>query len=144
MIEIDVSQALDFMNGAINGLANQASFLAEAGKIGKDAVKERIRDTKTDADGRAWQAWMQPTEIHRIARGTASQGLLWESGKLLDSINVKSGFASVQIGTSANYAGFLQAGTNHMSARPFMGWSAADEDHLHTAFVAWIDRAIGR
>lgn len=90
----------------------------------KKKVEERIKSTKVDPDGHAWEPWAPSTEAYRRKHGTEESGLLLDSGALLASFVAKSNTNSATISSEGiPYAGWLQHGTNHMPARPYLGWS---------------------
>lgn len=142
MIDADLAQAFDFMSKAVASLSDTAPLMSEIGLIGTSAAKDRIAKSKENARGVAWKPWKETTALHRLQKGSAALGLLYDSGNLLRSINAKQGPNTVEIGSSADYAEFLQEGTKNMAARPFLGWSDADMDNISRAFNAWVDRSI--
>ncbi|MCE3608071.1 phage virion morphogenesis protein [Massilia sp. P8910] len=142
MITSDIADIFGYMDRAIAGIGARPAFYAEAALIGKEAVRHRIESSKSDPDERAWRPWTEGTAGRRQKRGTAGQGLLWDSGRLLRSVNARAVGSGIGIFADTNYADSLQDGTQKMKARPFLGWSKADEDNIYAAFNAWIDRSI--
>lgn len=104
-------------------------------------VKERIKSTKLSPDGEAWAPWRPFTADMRSAAGNEEQGLLWDTGDLLDSIAVSiDGSFELAIGTDVAYAQELQEGiAGKQIARPFLGWEADDA----AAIVRSIHQYIG-
>ncbi len=114
-------------------------YLQKIGAVVKDDIQERIRTGKVSADGIPWVPWAPSTLVARIRQGTASRGLLYNSGKLLNSFKVVTDKKSFTIGTNSPYASFLQNGTNRMPARPFMGVSPKAKATIKTI----LDKKIG-
>jgi len=98
-------------------------YLKKIGQVVKEDIQDRIRSTKADPQGIPWSPWKQSTLMQRIKQGTVDRGLLYNSGKLLNSFEVITDKKSFTIGTNAPYSKYLQNGTNRMVARPFMGVS---------------------
>jgi len=95
-------------------------------KIGQFEMRQtrrRIRITKESPDGKKWQRWAASTEMARLRKGNAPQGLLYDTKELHDFITIKYDNDEVRIRSLADYSRFLQFGTLKMPARPFMGWS---------------------
>lgn len=121
---IDLGQAL----AALNRLAmlNMSPWMESVGKQAHAAVQSRIQQSKQDPEHQPWSPWMPSTEKHRTRKGNAGQGLLWDEGLLLHSVKFSADSGGVAVGTDVPYAGYLQDGTEHMAARPFIGWSDAE------------------
>lgn len=114
-------------------------YLEKIGQVVKEDIQERIRTGKTSADGVPWVPWAPSTLVARMRQGTASRGLLYNSGKLLNSFKVVTTKTSFTIGTSSPYSAFLNNGTNRMQARPFMGVSPKARATIKTI----LDKKIG-
>ena len=114
----------------INSLQNPAPLLQRVGEFLKASIKDRIKTTKTDPAGNPWQPWAFATELARERKGTASSGLLFDSGRLYDSIDYQVQAKSVIAGAGVSYARYLQAGTQNMPARPFVGISKQDTQSI--------------
>lgn len=112
---------------ALNTLGSVKPALDEIGKNQQANVAARIMFTKMSPEGKAWEPWAASTAKARGKRGTAGNGLLYESGGLAESIKYMVSGEQVIISANAPYAGYLQNGTQHMPARPFIGWSAQDK-----------------
>ncbi len=132
---------------ALAGLNRLASismqpWLAEVGKMEVAVIQNRIKYYKHPPnDDETWSPWKQRTRLHRLAAGTASQGLLWDSGTLVGSITSVPGPNEVEVGTNLIYAKRLQEGRTtptNMVARPFVGWS--DTEYLEGSAIAFIER----
>jgi len=91
-------------------------------------VKDRIQNTKLDPAGNEWAPWRPMTETLRTLAGNVEQGLLWDTGDLLDSIHEEvDGSFTLAIGSDSEYADAVQNGIEGKQvAREFLGWT--DED----------------
>lgn len=119
--------------------ANRQQFLEEVGQMLLESTRERIITSKTDPEGRAWKPWARSTALARSKDGSAARGLLYKSGNLLDSLEVRIvGDMKVSVATQVPYAQFLQNGTNRMPARPFLGASKQDEQNIKAAWNKWL------
>lgn len=134
---IDLEQALAGLNRLAN--LNMSPWMASVSQNAQAAVQQRIRSTKVDPGNAPWSPWRPATERHRLKKGNAGQGLLWDSGALLNSIQGQSGADGVSVGTGVSYAGYLQDGTEHMAARPFMGWTDSDIGQMEFSAVAFLE-----
>lgn len=95
-------------------------------KVGEQEVRnvqERIRSGKTTPDGQPWTPWAMSTLRSRMRDGSAGQGLLYRTGSLLNSIQMRISNKTLTIFSNLNYARFIQEGTMKMPARQFLGWS---------------------
>lgn len=124
--------------GLLQQTSNTRPALEEIGRALVASTKNRIVDTKQGPSGAPWAPWATSTMLGRLKNGTASRGLLYESGKLLNSItsqvqqsrssNGQFGSLQVQVGSQGvEYAQYLQNGTKNMAARPFIGISKEDQ-----------------
>lgn len=132
---------------ALNRLAytNHQEWLVAVGEHEKAAIEQRIRTTKFDPEGKPWAEWRPFTRALREAKGNAAQGLLWDTGHLLESQTYLTPFgADLEIGTDVWYAERLQEGVpGKMAARPFIGWGESDLAWLETSLVAHLQALIG-
>lgn len=142
MITISADLALAELNGIMARLANPQPVLKSIGDWQAWKVRNRIQETKTDPDGKAWAEWAPFTLEERTEKGNAHQGLLWDTGHLLDSINVESFMDGLNIGTDVDYAEELQNGRSDkpkMPARPFIGWSTDDFIHMENKMAVYLE-----
>jgi phage virion morphogenesis protein len=126
------------IQGLIDRLKNPAPLLAEIGRILQDSTKERIKSTKTDPNGAQWAPWAMSTLLGRTRRGSASTGLLYESGALFNSIETELSPNSVIVGSNSPYGKYLQNGTPHMPARAFVGISTQDRGRIDVVLKKYI------
>lgn len=106
--------------------ASEGPLLEELGSFLVTSVKNRIRDTKENPYGLDWEEWATGTRKVRERKGNIVQGLLWDTGELLNSIQAHISPGTVAVGSPLEYARYLQEGTVHMPAREFLGFSAED------------------
>jgi len=118
-------------------LAKQKNLRPVFKKIGQFEMRQtrrRIRITKESPDGKKWQRWAASTEMARLRKGNAPQGLLYDTTELHDFITIKYDNDEVRIRSLADYSKFLQSGTIKMPARPFMGWSEVSLKFIKRVF----------
>ena len=135
MITIDATEAIVVLNGMAARIANPQPALAQIGEFMASKVMLGIMSEKDDSEGHKWAAWMPSTREQREKKGNVGLGLLWDDGELLGSIRVQTSRNEVVIGTAVPFAPFLQEGTPKMQARPFLGWSLAEQS-MSEEFVA--------
>src|SRR5262245_9272653 len=121
MMTIDARQALTELAAMLSRTTNMAPVLSAIGQMQRAKIQARIRDTKIDPDGGPWAPWAPATRAYREGKGNAGQGLLWDTGNLLNNIEVNADPMKVVIGTAVEYGLFLQSGTGRMPARAYMG-----------------------
>lgn len=113
-------------------------------KIGDDQIKEaqyRIRTSKTTPDGTPWRPWAYSTLQSRLRDGSASKGLLFKTGMLLNSFFKKVSRKTLTISNKAPYASYLQNGTSKMPSRPFLGWGKRSKS-VETALVTYFKKVL--
>ena len=119
---IDVSEAMVVLSTMLERYRNVTPLLEEIGQLETEAAKERIRSGKVTPYGAEWEPWADSTAAYRHRKGNAGQGLLWDTGTLLDDMQYHVDGYTVEIGSPLSYSVFLQYGTYHMPARKFLGW----------------------
>jgi phage gpG-like protein len=134
---IDLSQALAGLNRL--AMLNMSPWMQSVGQNAQQEIQARIQQSKQDPEHQAWSPWMPSTEKHRTKKGNAGQGLLWDAGLLLHSVKFSADRDGVAVGADVPYAGYLNDGTEHMAARPFVGWSDADVTANEFSAVAFIE-----
>ena len=131
-VAIDASTALRDIGAMLERSLAIEPVLAMIGKLEVENVKARIQQSKLNPWGGDWAPWAAWTAEDRAKKGNAEQGLLWDTGALLDSIHFSvdslRSMSFVDIGSDLYYALDLQEGTAIMPAREFLGWN--DEDAL--------------
>jgi phage virion morphogenesis family len=85
-----------------------------------------------------WADVSEKTKRRKNGRG----GILVDHGHLLASITHEASADSVIIGSVMNYAAYLQEGTAHMPARPFLGLSDKDYRDIDHLLEDWLNGLI--
>ena len=94
--------------------------LKEFGEEQKRDARHRIAVSKVDPRGDRWSPWSFSTLRARTRRGTVGKGLLYESGRLWRSIYYRVRGNKVEVGSSADYAKYLQEGSGKMPRRQIL------------------------
>jgi len=108
-------------------------LLNSLGMVIEEQTKERIDITKQDPDNKKWDPWKEATQkfMQKYSKGSS---LLNREGGLLDSIEHQmKGSDAVLVGSSKEYAGYLQEGTKKMVARKFLGFGTDNIIELQNA-----------
>jgi phage virion morphogenesis protein len=130
----------DFIDGTINKLRNTGELFKKVADYEIKEAQNRIHKTKTDPEGKPWAPWAPSTRKARQREGTASTGLLFRSGKLYNSFESKIANKSMSIYNTAGYGQYLQAGTDNMPARPFLGWSKKSKQQIEDIILTHFDK----
>lgn len=144
-------KAVDPTRGLLRQLQNPQAALDAIGEHLVKSTKARIKTTKQSPNGVPWAPWTLGTLLGRIRDGSASRGLLYNSGRLLNSItyqatpprgsNGRFQKSQVVVGSQGvPYAQFLQQGTPNMAARPFIGISKTDQEVITSILRDHISR----
>jgi len=113
---------------------NLSPVFKKIGRFEMRQTRRRIRITKESPDGNAWSKWKPSTVKHRIKKGNASQGLLYDTKEMHDFFLLSHSNTEMRLKAGTDYAKFLQFGTTKMVARPFMGWSDASIEFIKRSF----------
>jgi phage gpG-like protein len=103
--------------------------------IEEQQIKERIDITKQDPDNKKWDPWKESTQKY-MQKYFSKASLLSRdpAGGLLNSIEHQmKGSDAILVGSSKEYAGYLQEGTKNMVARKFLGFGTDDITALQDA-----------
>jgi phage gpG-like protein len=112
---------------------DKARLLKSLGMVIEEQVKERIDITKQDPDNKKWDPWKEST-LQYLQKYFPKASLLYREGGLLDSIEHQmKGSDTILVGSSKEYASYLQEGTNKMVARKFLGFGTDDITELQDA-----------
>lgn len=114
----------------IDKLQDPSKLLDQVGQALQSSIQARISTTKTSPNGTPFAPWSIKTALARLKKGNASRGILYDSGTLLNAVQYQVNGKRVEVGvdSSAPYGIFLQNGTRHMPARPFVGISEQDRE----------------
>jgi len=121
-------------------LKNPASAMEAIGRVLVSSTKKRLSDTKMSPDETPWAPWAPSTLLARTKDGTASKGLLFNTGTLSKSIEAQVTKSEVIVGASASYAPYLQEGTTNMPGRPFIGISQLDQTHIQNILMRYLKK----
>lgn len=107
-------------------------------------AQRRIREEQSGPDGEEWPPWSERYAARRRGRGGS---LLLRDGHLDDSLQhfVRPAGDEVVVGSTLVYAATHQFGDpdRGIPARPFLGFSPANEDDLEAVLADWMER-VGR
>jgi hypothetical protein len=143
---IDFTSALAQIRGYIARMEDPVPFYDEVGHYVVGRLHEQIVHTKMSPAGDPWAPWKPFTEEQRFLRGNTHQGIMWDTGHLLNDIKFEvDGAFEVAIGSTLDYAVTLQEGVKgKQEPRPLFGW--ADDDYaliLNAATLYFNEGAIG-
>ncbi|MHB0992688.1 MAG: phage virion morphogenesis protein [Burkholderiales bacterium] len=139
MLEIDLETALIDIGAMLARARNAQPVLSMIGKIELLDAQQRIIGTKLSPDHEAWMPWAARTLKERTKKGNTGQGLLWDKGDLLHSLESVAEGSSVEIGTDMPYAIDLQDGTEIMPPREFLGWDASEFPAHEILMTEWLE-----
>lgn len=124
----------------IDKLENPARMLDQIGQTLQASIQARISTTKTSPNGVPFAPWSIKTALARLKKGNASRGILYDSGTLLNAVQYQVNGKRVEVGvdSSAPYGVFLQNGTRHMPARPFVGISDQDREMVRVLLQSYL------
>ncbi len=138
-VKVDVNkQKLEQKIKSIGPLTKRS--LVQVGKLEVISTQNRIANTKASPTGQAWAPWSMATLRARTLQGTAHQGLLYRTGELFRSIYYKVTNTTLEVGSRAHYAQFLQQGTSKMPGRPFIGFTQNSINILRRLFATDLNR----
>jgi phage gpG-like protein len=137
---VDTKQLSDKIAKGQSMLRNARPFLFSVGQREVALAKYRIRTSKTDPNNRPWRPWAPSTRVSRARRGTLTQGLLYDTGRLYQAFTVNATNLRVNIENTTQYARYLQRGTSRMPARPFLGFGRDSKQQLSRLFQDYMKR----
>jgi phage gpG-like protein len=136
MIKIGITTDTKGLDKKIDQLmSGQIRALQSIGRTEVASAQNRIAVTKTAPDGTRWDPMAFSTIRQRTREGNVHLGLLNRTGALLNSIYSKVTGRTLEVGSRASYAQYQQNGTNHIPARPFIGWSENSINRIKAVFV---------
>ena len=138
-VTINLAPALEQINLLLQRLDDLVPFYDAVGEFAVHQIQERLREGKTTPSGMPWAPWRPFTEEQRFLKGNTSQGLLWDTGALIESIRFDvDGNFDVTIGTDLDYGKTLQDGIpGKMEPRPFIGWETNDFALMEQAAIRY-------
>lgn len=125
---------------AIDKLQNPQQFLDQVGQLLQNSTQQRITTTKTSPNGTPFAPWSIGTALARMKKGNSARGILYDTGNLLNAVKYQVIGKRVEVGVdqSAPYGSYLQNGTRHMPARPFVGISEQDKEMIRTLLQTYL------
>lgn len=140
MMTVDMAQAVLELRAIFNRMQDPVPFFDAIGAMQVQKVKERIKTTKLDPDGEPWTPWAPFTADKRDREGTYDRGIMWETGRLLDSVRFDvDGAFGVDIGSDIWYAPKHQDGQGRLPKREIFGWDQADLTRIAVLFVNYVE-----
>lgn len=140
MIEITlggIKQVLEKL-AKLEASLDPTEILDEAEALLLNRIRTRFL-AETDPDGNKWPE-SKAAKKRRAAGGT---GTLFDTGTLFHSLQAYAkGLDERAIGTDVPYAPFLQAGTDKMPSRVFLGFSAEDMTLVERLVMLRIEEAV--
>jgi phage virion morphogenesis protein len=114
-------------------------LLDSLGETVEEQTGVRFDETKTAPSGTKWDEW-KPSTLKYLQKNFPKATLLVRTGFLgnLSISHEMRGNDTVLIGSSAEYAEYIQEGTRNMNARPFLGLGVSDIDELSDAVDIFI------
>lgn len=138
-VEIDDQSTRDLINELKRRMGNLTPVMDAVGQIIQSGTQQRFVDQQAP-DGTPWEALSQVTLDRRRKAGKGAQ-ILRDTGRLMNSISYRVNGDSVSVFTNVIYAPTHQLGAQQgayrasppipwgdVPARPFLGYSASDED----------------
>lgn len=141
MIEVEINDqsSRDLINELKRRMGNLTPVMEAVGQIIQSGTQQRFVDQQAP-DGSPWAA-LSPLTLERRRKAGRGAQILRDTGRLMNSISYKVAGDSVKVFTNVVYAGTHQLGARqgdyrasppipwgNVPARPFMGYSASDED----------------
>ena len=132
-----VASRLSRLYARFNG--DLTPLMEKVGAIIENDTAERLKDTKTDPDGKKWADLAPATIAAKKRRKTDKGGVLIDSRRMVDSLTHESGRDYAIIGVNAasddeedpkQYAVYHQTGTKNMPAHPIFGLSNKDKEDI--------------
>lgn len=141
-LTLENAAAIAALNGILAKLADPIPYFVYVGAQEKHVIQERITHTKLDPENRPWAPWAEFTDIKRHLKGNTGQGIMWDTGELLNSIRYDiDGTFGLDIGTDVWYAQQHQEGRDRLPIREILGWEVDLLPHYAQAFVNYLEGA---
>lgn len=137
---VDFSQVHNELANYLARLADPVPYFDFVGEKIKHDVQERIQYTKEDPDGHEWEPWRPYTAERREFLGNYDQGIMWDTGVLLESVYFDvDGAFGLDIGTNVWYAANQQEGKGRLPKREIFGWEKDQLPMLAQAFATFVE-----
>ena len=106
--------------------------------VQRQTIKERF-DQEQAPDGTKWKPLSPARVKQRLKRHKAgSMKILQDVGELRRSIQYEAGPNYVRIGSNLKYARTHQFGRGNIPARPFLGVTPNERQHINDMFKAYL------
>ena len=132
MITTNLAEVIGVLHGIQARVRDTRPVMERIKEHQHSKVLLEIMSDKHEPDGKAWAPWAASTREAREKKGNVGQGLLWDKGTYLASIQSSATINSIIIGSNDRVAKWLQEGTTRMPARPVFGWSDEDTTFAET------------
>ena len=113
--------------------------------VGEYMVKRTIKgcfDREQAPDGTKWKPLSPARVRQRMKRHkSGSMRILQDTGELRRSVRYKSSETSAVIGSKLKYAATHQFGRGNIPARPFLGFTREDKQHVLSMLAIYLRRA---
>lgn len=138
-----ISQLKQKLKAQAEKLSNLQPFWQVVGMyVQKQTIKERF-DKEQSPDGTKWKP-LSPARIkQRMKRHkTGNMKILQDVGELRRSVKYEAGQTYVRIGSNLKYARTHQFGRGNIPARPFLGVTQLEREHINDMFRAYLKRHV--
>ena len=131
------------LNHQANNLLNLQPLWQSVGMyVQKRTIKERF-DKEQAPDGSKWQPLSQARIKQRLKRHkSGNMKILQDTGELRRSVQYEAGQTYVRIGSNLIYARTHQFGRGKIPARPFLGATPNERQHINDMFRAYLKRHV--
>ena len=131
------------LQSRIDRLQNLQPFWQLVGMyVQKQTIKERF-DREQSPDGTKWKALAPATVKHRMRRNKSGyMKILQDTGELRRSVTYEAGQSYVRIGSNLKYARTHQFGRGNIPARPFLGITSNERNHIKGMFREYLKRHV--
>ena len=138
-----ISQLKQKLKAQAEKLSNLQPFWQVVGMyVQKQTIKERF-DKEQAPDGTKWKP-LSPARIkQRMKRHkTGNMKILQDVGELRRSVKYEAGQTYVRIGSNLKYARTHQFGRGNIPARPFLGVTPLERQHINDMFRTYLKRHV--
>ena len=119
-------------------LENLQPFFNSVGEYMKRRTIKECFDKEQSPNGEKWKPLKEATLKRR--RNKSSHKILQDMGELRRSIQYKSSKNDVVIGSKLKYARTHQFGRGKIPARPYLGVTQSDKQHITNMFAIYLRR----
>lgn len=124
-------------------LKDMRQFWSSVGMyVQKQTIKERF-DKEQTPDGQKWKPLAPATIKHRMKRHKkGNMKILQDTGELRRSVKYEADTHSVKVGSNLIYARTHQFGRDKIPARPFLGVTDNEKQHITSMFTQYLKRNV--